>query len=339
MIKLMKDARILMFYSEKKLPLSYYSLGPWLYSPTLLLKRLQKHRTVSNRLQRDLNWCIKEPALIDGETQPGPIIWPTDEWFRRQSVPELSDLQPPPARFRLGIHFEKLYQRWIRSSPDYDLLESNLQIHGDGRTLGEFDLLVSADRGHEHWELAIKFYINQGNAGDPGHWFGPDPADTLASKLDRFISYQFPLANRSEAIAKLATLDIQIEQARCIMKGRLYHPWSAYQQGQLLTPTNVNPNHKRGWWLPVEQLDLLSGQSVVYLDKSLWLSELLADDVEATISVAEVKSQVARSEQIALQYALLDESSNEISRGFILKPRWFELANQPVKASNYSSSD
>lgn len=269
-----------------------------------------------------------------GHKQAGKVVWPTDRWFRDQTVPELADLEPPPTRFRLGIHFEKLYQSWIQASPDYDLLKANLQIQGDGRTLGEFDLLITCHEVHEHWELAIKFYINEKDPIDTGQWFGPDPADTLASKLNRFTTHQFPLASRPEATEQLDALDIQLHQARCIMKGRLYHPWQAYETGQFLTPEGVNPNHNRGWWLSLDQFDQLHqrhqlhGEKMVYLDKSLWLSELLAQDVDKTISATEAEAQIQASEQIALQFALLDKAGNEASRGFVLKPRWFELVDQ-----------
>ena len=277
--------------------------------------------TEKNRQQRDLDWCIHQPALIRADE-----IWPSDDWFAQQQVIDLADLEPPPTRFRLGIHFERLYQRWLEVHPKYSILAANLQIHGAGRTLGEFDLLVDSAGEHQHWELAVKFYINQSEPGAAANWFGPDPADTLASKLDRLIHHQLPLAQRPEAVAKLEALGIQVTQSRSIMKGRLYHPWQAFIAEQFAVPDQVNPSHLRGWWLPLDQINLLDGQQLVYLHKGLWLSELTPDDNEPRLTAEQAKSKAMASEQIALQFALVNAAGAELSRGFFLKPDWFELA-------------
>jgi hypothetical protein len=295
-----------------------------------LLEEVQSRSTiVKNRQQRDLDWCVREPSLIKGQG-----IWPSDEWFEQLRVPDLPDLTAPPPRFRLGIHFEKLFQYWIQSLSEYELLEANLQIHGLGRTLGEFDLLVNGPEGHEHWELAVKFYINQANPKDAKCWFGPDPADTLASKLDRLLTHQLPLANREEAVERLNKLNIQIQRSKCIMKGRLYHPWDLFHAEQLAIPDVVNPNHNKGWWLAEDHVAKLEHCPIAYLDKSLWLSELEANDNDEVLNLGQAQDLIRESEQIALQFALLDRDGKETSRGFVLKPRWFELANQDNSENN-----
>jgi hypothetical protein len=279
--------------------------------------------TEESRQQRDLDWCIQQPALISADDS-----WPSDKWFANQPAIKLSDLEPPPARFRLGIHFEKLFQCWLTAHPDYAILAANLQIQGEGRTLGEFDLLVDAAGEHEHWELAIKFYINQSSPKDAASWFGPDPADTLASKLDRLLTHQLPLAARPEATARLESLGIQVKQSRSIMKGRLYHPWEAFEAKQFDVPNQVNPTHLRGWWLSLERINQLDGQRLVYLDKRLWLAELNQADEEPQLSMQQAAAKAIASKQIALQFALVDAGGNEQSRGFILKPEWFRLAKR-----------
>jgi len=276
----------------------------------------------TNRQQRDLDWSIRQPGLIQNDK-----IWPADQWFANLSVPEIKNLAAPPPRFRLGIHFEKLFQRWLDTQIDYSTIAANLQIHGDGRTLGEFDLIVEGPTGTEHWELAVKFYINQQYAADPKYWFGPDPADTLATKLNRLTDHQLKLPFQPDARALLEARGIKLSNQRSIMKGRLYHPWNAYQSNQFQIPTVVNPNHCKGWWLDSENLSQLVGKRLVYLDKSLWLSEVVATDVTKVLDAEEVKRQVAQSKQIALQFAIVNNANAESSRGFILKPEWFEHVN------------
>ncbi|MFT5011452.1 MAG: hypothetical protein ACJAX5_003371 [Patiriisocius sp.] len=276
----------------------------------------------TNRQQRDLDWSIRQPGLIRSDN-----LWPTDDWFANLAVPQVDNITPPPPRFRLGIHFEKLFQRWLDTQIDYSTIAANLQVHGEGRTLGEFDLIVEAPTGTEHWELAVKFYINQQHANDPKHWFGPDPADTLATKLNRLTDHQLKLPFQPEARTLLEARDIQLSNQRCIMKGRLYHSWDAYQTNQFHIPSLVNPNHCKGWWLSSEDLSQLVGKRLVYLDKSLWLSEVAATDVTEVLDVERVKRQVTESKQIALQFAIVDNENAECSRGFVLKPDWFEQVN------------
>ena len=274
-----------------------------------------------NRPQRDLVWCIQQPGLIRADE-----LWPADDWFANQTVDVIEDLTPPPARFRLGIHFEKLLQRWLETQQSYQIAAANLQVHGEGKTLGEFDLIVDGPSGFEHWELAVKFYINVNNHQDAANWFGPDPGDTLHSKLSRLLSHQLNLPLEPVAAALLDSMAIKLSSQRCIMKGRLYHPWDAFHAGRLETPSIVNPNHPSGWWLDSAQLDPLADKRMVYLDKALWLSELLAEDVNEVLDLEGLTERLQQSKQIALQFAILDGENNEASRGFVLQPEWFRRA-------------
>lgn len=286
----------------------------------------------TDRQQRDLDWSIHQPGLIRGDN-----LWPADNWFANLTVSEINNLTPPPPRFRLGIHFEKLFQRWLDTQTDYSTISANLQVHGAERTLGEFDLIVEGPTGTEHWELAVKFYINQQHGDDPKYWFGPDPADTLATKLNRLTDHQLKLPFQPEALALLEARGIQLSNQRSIMKGRLYHPWDAYHSNQFQIPNVVNPNHCKGWWLDSNDLSQLDGKQMVYLDKSLWLSELDETDVaeilnrevlnREALNGEAVKQKVAESKQIALQFAIVNGANVESSRGFILKPEWFEQVN------------
>ena len=284
-----------------------------------------------NRQQRDLCWSIQQPALIRPQD-----IWPSDDWFAEQPVPFVHDLAEPPPKFRLGIHFEKIFQKWLAVHPDYKTLAKNLQVHDAGRTLGEFDLLVEGPSGIEHWELAIKFYINQAHHNEPRFWFGPDPTDTLATKLDRLNTHQLSLSEQPPAQALLREMGITLTGRRSIMKGRLYHPWEQFQHSDFAAPEIVNPHHLKGWWLKAQDLDnaqdhKLKHARLIYLDKSLWLSDVhpddvRPDDVSQVMDVEGMAKMIAETDQIATQVALLDANNREISRGFILKPDWFRQA-------------
>jgi len=279
--------------------------------------------TDQSRQNRDLEWCIRQSPLVAASSEPS--LFPTDEWFEEQSIAPDTLVAAPPPRFRLGIHFEKIFQAWLETHTDYRLAAANLQIQGLNRTIGEFDLLVESSNEIEHWELAIKFYINCESPEDPARWYGPDPKDSLKSKIDRLLSHQLMLGQRDEAIQLLAGMDMRIHRTRCIVKGRLYHPWGLYHQEDRSSPLPkiVNEHHLRGWWLASDEISPLAQLNIAYLDKRFWLSPVTSDDELATLDPDELRHFLANTNQIAPQFVILDEGRNEVSRGFILKPEWF----------------
>ncbi len=276
------------------------------------------HDPDRDRAQRDLLWCLHSPALVRADE-----TFPTDTWFQSQVVSG-TQIAPPPAKFRLGIHFEKIFQAWLEQHPSYKLAAANLQIQSLERTLGEFDLLVDSNGEIEHWELAVKFYINCQNPADAGQWYGPDPADTFKGKVDRLTQHQLKLAELAASQTLLQSMDLTIDRVRCIIKGRLYYPFD--QPGEKIAPKIANPNHLSGWWLKQDDLDELADRKIVYLEKKYWLSALTSSDQVTIMSIEEVRNFLTRTKQIAPQFALLDKDLNETSRGFILKSEWFQKA-------------
>lgn len=276
-----------------------------------------------SRTARDLVWSIRQQPLVLGNA------YPTAEWFRSQTVETEQLPQEPPEHFRLGIHFEKLYQHWLQHHPEFELLAANLQVQGETRTLGEFDLLAKSNNVAEHWELAVKFYINFQNSENPSMWFGPDPNDTLAGKIERLENHQLGLSNTNEARALLNHRGIKLDRTRGVVKGRLYHPW----QKKVSPPDIVNPEHLSGWWLAEEDLKELRGYSAAYLSKKYWLSEITPDDALSPMTFEALEEFIKTTKQIAPQFGLLDGDGAEISRGFVLKPQWFERARLAANQS------
>lgn len=278
------------------------------------------------REQRDLAFAIQSPPLV---AAGGPF--PGAGWFAQQHLGQV-EVEPPPPRFRLGIHFERIYQAWLAQHPTYGLEAANLQIRSPEKTVGEFDLLVDVAGEIEHWELAVKFYINIESPEDASRWFGPDPSDTLAGKLDRLITHQLKISEFPAAQALLAERQLQVQRTRGIVKGRLYHPWGEKSQSRPL-PQIVHPQHLRGWWLRQDQIHHLAPYRVAYLEKRYWLSSITPEDQLTLLDSRELLDFLAQSKQIAPQFVLLDEMGTEISRGFILKPAWFAQAGYHTESS------
>ena len=144
--------------------------------------------SMSARTYRDAKWAVKSPSFfsVSGLTPPSPD-WFDEVWSERN--PSSWEDSQHDHRFRLGRYFESLWHHVLADHRIFPLVESNLTLQGDGRTLGELDLVVGSKQ-LEHWELAIKLYLGVGDQEDPCHWIGPSLRDRLGIKRDHLSQHQ-----------------------------------------------------------------------------------------------------------------------------------------------------
>lgn len=232
--------------------------------------------------------------------------------------------------FRLGQHFERTLQTWLSAVPGSELVEANLQVQAGKRTVGEFDLLVRSSEGIEHWEAAIKFYLAAHDGNTLDCFYGPNTTDRFDIKYQRLIDHQLALSDNEHAAKLLDELGIRILRRRCFMKGRLFHPWNAFQSDTVTMPASINPTHERGWWISYP--DFLHefeprAFRYVYLPKQLWLSRLVPEDVVNPLSFFEL-TEFLESPGIeqATHIAVVD-ASGEVSRGFVVNEHWLTRIN------------
>ncbi len=273
------------------------------------------------RLQRDLIWYLTSVALVRGET------WSE---FNEGDVSDTAVSPPPdPHRFRLGQHMEKMLQAWIEQSDNYTLIDHNLQVFEGQRTVGEFDFLVQVENGDiEHWEAAIKFYLGTGDRTIAANWYGPNTTDRLDKKLARLDQHQLRLGDHPAARALLHDLGIRIARSRCLMKGRLFHPWDS----ERIQPDSINPSHEHGWWLTKSAFPSTLASTdnrFVYLPKSLWLAPLEVDDATTVMDANELTTMLDRdTTEQATHLAVLNDKG-EINRGFVVDDRWLARTAAP----------
>ncbi len=284
----------------------------------------------NNRALRDLEFCIRSPGLM-AATQPW---YPADEWFEQLLDQESLDKYPlatlplpkDPEHFRLGIQFEKLMRTWMTADSGTSLRHANLQVNEPGSTIGEFDFLLERDGRTEHWEVAIKFYIGIRDRTEMRNWVGPNRADTLHRKITRLEDHQLTLSEHPTAIRLLDDLKLSVDRVRCLVKGRLFHPWNDFQANNLTIPATVNPHHLCGWWLTLaafEQRFAKGDARFVRLTKSLWLSTIVpAEQVTSACAEDLIAFLHSDAAQPATLVALLDTGGAELSRGFVVNDTW-----------------
>lgn len=249
-----------------------------------------------------------------------------------------------PSR-RLGIYFEDLWGFVFEHHPHYQLLARNLPLREQGRTLGELDFLVRylPESCVEHWELAVKFYLQV----DGRHWVGPGLRDRLDVKLARMRNHQLPVALGPTASAELARHAWQVSRQWALVPGRLFRP--LYEPPPV--SAEINPQVSNCWWatpstlrreFAVEARKAGMGETDnwrwVRLPKQAWLADggyAVAEDVGIYTLIEQFSQQAApRPWCIAARY-----HGKEQSRGFIVPEDWPHRATIPSPSAPDTNTD
>ncbi len=237
--------------------------------------------TFSTKLVRDLAWVIASPPLQSGYIQ-NTYWWDEDRCQKefQACLPALIELDRDPTVLeqhlsqsnskRLGHRFESLVSYWLTISPNYELIQQNIQIIENGITLGEIDFIIQeiSTGKNIHLEVCVKFYLGTKPYKNRYRWFGTNTKDQLGRKLDHLLTHQSQLSKTYEK-----HFCHQIDERHCFIKGRLFYP-----KENDVAPEGVTNNHLRGSW---EYSDLAKKKLGIYLaiNKTLWLSELNHKDI------------------------------------------------------------
>ncbi len=273
------------------------------------------------RAIEDFKWCIQSPPLMQFEDDQ---CWPKEPWFQGWKLAPITT--PKLTEYKLGLRFEAIVTHWIELEPSLNLLAKNLVVHDGKRTIGEFDLIVENNGTVEHWELAIKFYLGIGDVLNLNNWHGPDPSDTLARKINRMASHQLRLSQHPAGQKLLERNGWDVQRARSLVKGRLFHPYQSFRLQQFLIPPNVNPGHEKGWWLTDTDFALapeLKSARFVILERSNWLAPLLSVGNAEIMDHHQTVSFLSGIEtKGTIPIAQLTADGEELSRGFVAFPQW-----------------
>lgn len=232
---------------------------------------------------RDLVWAILSPSLMKTTDHSQHFAEPFYQQAFADILPHLTQLDkhPEPLRHhlehttnhRLGPYFERLWLYWLRHNPRYQCLAHNVQIQEEGKTLGEFDMIVldQSSGEIEHWELAIKFYLGIPPLNNETHWFGPHQKDRLDLKFHHLVEKQLKLSKQALAKAYCQSKGWNITRSRLLSKGRLFYPL----QVEPTHPGNIEKHHLTGKWMTESDFrHLCHHQPQIqfhWLDKNEWM--------------------------------------------------------------------
>ncbi len=177
-----------------------------------------------------------------------------------QSPHELENFLRQLKSTRLGLRFEHLLWFWLQDNAyhPYQLLGHSIQKITGPKTLGELDfVLLNRDTQQiEHWEVALKYYLAEGDF-TLAQWFGLNRNDTFSNKLHHFTQKQFQFSD---------ALGYPIERRFAVIKGQLYLPYAVSGWHPQHAPKWINSQRRHGLWG-----NLIPPQDFYRLQRHEWL--------------------------------------------------------------------
>lgn len=291
---------------------------------------------------RDLAWSLGSPALLDPHASAfsGRVLSDAFCQARLQEAADwLQELDRQPAALhafieadhshRLGHYFERLIQFWLHHAGAGDL-RAGLKAGQPGHTAGEFDFVFRKEEwgGWLHWEIAIKFYLQQVSVADWDHFIGPNPHDRLSNKLHKLFEQQLQLSDTPAGRAALGFNHALTPRA--LVKGWLFYPAS----GAAVPVPGLSSHALAGWWLRHGAEPLPTHHPTPrwkLLHRLAWLApaRATASETKTVFDTEQINVIVARHfarshAPVLLAELAPDETGvwQEIARGFVVSAGW-----------------
>jgi hypothetical protein len=192
--------------------------------------------------------------------------------------------------------------------------------------VGEFDFLLDAGpEGVEHIEFATKFYLLEGQAVRRfDELVGPNLADSLGRKMRKIVEHQLALGAHPAA---QAVLPRPVVRARALVKGWLFYPLGSWPE-----IAGISPNHCRGFYCSLGEIEQLAGDAFLILPKLQWLAPFRAMSATWILNRAELHAELSaqfeQSKSPVLVSVVRDMPGaiEEVERGFIVPDDWRDRA-------------
>lgn len=241
-------------------------------------------------------WAINSPSLLDYPQVTDYILHAQHKediaaiLLKEDENPALVNahfaaLGPMP----MGRYFEQLLFYIINRDPHYEILAENRQLFEGKITIGELDLIIrNKESGAlEHWEIALKFYLQVENNPAAVHMLGPSTKDNLQKKLLKLMEAQLPLSQKPEIQAEFPSV-----QAKLFVKGVFFYPW----QKPACLSDGVNPQHLQGFWLKLAELESIENYGTHWQlkIKPAWIGGETYSQSQELLSFEELKNACAK---------------------------------------------
>lgn len=260
-----------------------------------------------------------------------------DNLYKRKALGHVNlETQRIKNHHRLGVHFEDIFELYLRNFPQVTDLKSHIQIIEDKKTLGEADFLVCQNGTWRHLEIAIKFYLRVGRTGQMRDYLGPSLTDSLDKKISHIENRQLKLLESDTAKRTLQSLgiDTTVKSYAQVFGWLFYH----VDDDQSNIPDSIQPHHPRGRWFCVNELERFLDEypeSVRFIlpSRSEWLispSQIHEIAWSKRDLVNRAQKLFDRPQQL---FIVLGEGCSRqlVERVFVVPESWLDKANTMIK--------
>ncbi len=287
-----------------------------------------KHKVV-----RDLAWSIcsssllKESLLVDAPLDLTEINALEVHLASLDENPKpLQDYLNANNTHRLGHYFEHLVFYWLKISSRYELIENNIPVRTEkGISKGEVDLIVfdKTQGHHQHWELAVKFFLAHENTKQASIYIGPNANDFLHLKLQKLENHQCKILETTEGKGVLKRLNVSSIETKLFVKGVLfYRPQQVFK-----IPDNIHGKHLKSWWVYLREVNdfFKEGHQFRLLHKKQWLStpDFSNDTMSKEACCKQMQAKLLDSPRSL--YVAVYKYGKLLSTGFVVHNNWPNL--------------
>ena len=292
-----------------------------------------KRIALGNAVARDLWWVASSPPLMTQVDRFPQLDESRREALRNAALPAVHRLNAMNQEealvtigaqgWRVGHYFETLVAHWIQQLSGWRLLATNHPVRQDKQTLGAYDFIVRNSEGHaEHWEVAVKFYLRQGESPEWPNWVGPNQRDRLDKKVNRMRDHQLVLSLRDVGQTVLHELGVsQIHHHVALLKGYFFTEWGSPSTGPIASTDDAE-----GRWADAHRLPELAHafpeSRWIRREKPFWLAPL--HQVLLTHEAGRLPDDVQRPEMWARMKRAPNGSWDEAERWFLVPRDWKE---------------
>lgn len=228
----------------------------------------------------------------------------------------------------MGKYFEQLLFFILERDERYEVVANNLPVRKGKDTIGEIDLMLRNVRTHqlEHWEIALKYYLQSQPSDDHSVMLGPNAIDNLAKKMSKLTQHQLPLTTD---LSPFGISDTESVVDRLFIKGQFFYKLG-YKDGCNIFPSAANPMHEKGWWCFLSSMDMIPDQNLLWTTilKPDWIGIQTLESINNSFDFNELKDSLKQHFQQEIHSVLcvgMQEENGlwkEVSRGFVVNNDW-----------------
>lgn len=291
---------------------------------------------LDNQAHRDLAFLIASPSLL-ANTARAPAI-SSDKWWnwfvssmdaikRDDTSPErLNAFVNTQRRYKLGLYAEDLFLYFLMNFTEYEILAHDMQVFIEKRSIGAFDFILRAKDGTiEHWEMAIKYFVQYLPSSQWVHFIGPGGKDSLHRKMDKMLGRQILLGDKAPAQKELLEKGIPLPQKKRIVSvGKLFSHLSI----PFVHPVDGDPHQPTGCWAYLHQfLEYIQSADKhrwAYRKHPYWIAPILTKSEDTLMNDKNVVKFAKEQEKHAMLSELKKTPNGweECERWFIMPDNW-----------------